>query len=119
MRHSLRASVLAAALIASAAWLEPAIAQAPRPAAPRTLAQAERSAIELKQGMSVDEVQRLLGTPRRTGLKSSDGFASGPAHGTLHWTYAWPGPSQPSLSVVFTATSPEKWYVNSWEWSSY
>jgi hypothetical protein len=39
----------------------------------------------------------------------------------LQWTYSWPGASssQGSLHVVFGATTPEKWLVNSWEWSSY
>ena len=109
--------------MAAPAGIGPATAQSPRPVAALSFAQAERNAIELRQGMSVEEVQRLLGTPRRTALKSSGGFASAPPQGTLHWTYAWPGasPSQGSLSVVFAAKGPDKeqWYVNSWEWSSY
>lgn len=105
----------------SPGWVGPATAQNPRPVAALSFAQAERKSIDLRQGMSVDEVQKLLGTPRRTALKSSGGFASAPSQGTLHWTYAWPGAdsSQASLSVVFAATGPEKWYVNSWEWSRY
>ena len=69
----------------------------------------------------MEEVQRLLGTPRRTALKSGGGFAPASSQGSLHWTYAWPGAgsSQASLGVVFAATGPEKWYVNSWEWSTY
>jgi hypothetical protein len=107
--------------MASPVGIGPATAQNPRPVAALSFAQTERNAIDLRQGMSVEEVQRLLGTPRRTALKSSGGFASAPSQGTLHWTYAWSGTgsSQASLSVVFAATAPEKWYVNSWEWSSY
>jgi hypothetical protein len=113
--------VFAAALIASPVWIGPATAQSSRIVTALSFAQAERKSIDLRQGMSAEEVQRLLGTPRRTALKSSSGYASSPSQGTLHWTYAWPGASssQASLSVVFAATAPEKWYVNSWEWSTY
>ena len=105
----------------SPVWIGSATAQGSRPVAALSFAQAERNAIDLRQGMSVEEVQKLLGTPRRTALKSSGGFASAPPQGTLHWTYAWPGAtsSQASLSVVFAASGPEKWHVNSWEWSNY
>ena len=107
--------------MASAVFVGLATAQSPRPVAALSFAQAERKSIDLRQGMSLEEVQRLLGTPRRTALKSSGGFASPPEQGTLHWTYAWPGASssQDSLSVVFAATGAEKWYVSSWEWSRY
>jgi hypothetical protein len=120
IRPTLTVLILAAALMASPVWIGPATAQNPRPVA-LSFAQAERNAIHLRQGMSVEEVQKLLGTPRRTALKSSRGFASEPSQGTLHWTYAWPGgdSSQASLSVVFAATGAERWYVSSWEWSSY
>ena len=113
--------VLAAALMASPVGIGLATAQNPRPVTALTFAQAERNSIHLRQGMSVEDVQRLLGVPRRTALKSSGGFASSPPQGTLHWTYAWPdqGSSQASLSVDFAATAPEKWFVNSWEWSRY
>ena len=121
MRSTLTVPVLAAILMASAVWVGPATAQDSRPAAALSFTQAERKSIDLRQGMSVEEVQTLLGAPRRTALKSNGGFASAPANGTLHWTYAWPGanPLQESLSVVFTATGPDKWYVTSWEWSRY
>ena len=104
-----------------ASHVAPATAQHSGHVAALSFAQAERKAIDLRQGMSLEEVQRLLGTPRRTALKSAGGFASAPSQGTLHWTYAWPGAgaSQPSLSVDFASTAPEKWYVNSWEWSTY
>ena len=113
--------VFAAALWPSLAWISPAAAQASRPAAALSFAQAERNAVELRQGMSADEVQKLLGTPRRTALKTNGNLVTTPWQGTLQWTYSWPGAasSPGSLNVVFAAMAPEKWYVNSWEWSSY
>ena len=93
-------------------------------ARPPSLAQAERNAVELKQGMTTDEVQQLLGKPRRTALKSNGGYANAPSQGTLEWTYAWNGASRSSsmertLSIEFAAKTAEQWYVNSWGWSNY
>ena len=98
----------------------PASAQTPRPVAGLSAAQAERKSVELKQGMSAEEVEKLLGKPRRTALKSSPA-ASAPGQGTLQWTYSWPGTysTRGSLNVVFGAATPEQWRVNSWEWSGY
>lgn len=106
------------ALAASPAWMSAALAQAARPAAPQSLAQGERKAAELRQGMSTEEVQKLLGKPRRTALKSPAGSASEP---TLHWTYSWSGsyPPEGNLQVLFAAKTPGQWYVHGWEWSSY
>lgn len=112
--------VFLAAFLLSLTWISPARAQTARPAADLTLAQAERNAVHLKQGMSVEEVQRLLGKPRRTALKSNGSFTNAPWQGTLKWTYSWAGtPSPGSLQVEFAATTPEAWYVNSWEWTTY
>ena len=113
--------LLIAALLASLAWISPASAQASRPAPALTLAQAERNAVELKQGMSAEEVQKLLGKPKRTALKNGGSAAGQPWHGTLHWTYTWGGSSasEGNLQVVFAAKEPEKWYVDSWEWARY
>jgi hypothetical protein len=99
-----------------------AFAQAARP--PPGLAQAERKAVELKQGMTLDEVQQLLGKPRRTALKRNGGSANAPSQGTLEWIYAWNGttlsPSmERTLSIEFAAKTAEQWYVNSWGWSNY
>ena len=57
-------------------------------------AQAERNAVELKQGMKLEEVEKLLGKPKRTALKSTASFATGSSagelsQGTLQWTYVW------------------------------
>jgi hypothetical protein len=108
--------VFLAALAASLAWIPPAAAQGSRAGASPGFAQAERNAVDLKQGMTLDEVQKLLGKPKRTALKSASS-ASEPWQGTLQWTYAW-NPDR-TLQVVFAAKSAEQWYVNSWDWSSY
>src|SRR3954469_2532106 len=119
---------LIAALPVSIAWSPPAAAQGARPAVPLSAAQAERKSVELKQGMSVEDVEGLLGKPRRTSLKNG-----GSAGGNLQWTYAWPGAasSQGTLNVVFGAKTPEgaktaegakapeQWSVSGWEWSTY
>lgn len=113
--------LLLATLLPSLACISPASAQPSRPAPNLTLAQAERMAVDLKQGMSAEEVQKLLGKPKRTALKNTGVSAGAPWQGTLHWSYTWTGSSSPegSLQVVFAAKVPEQWYVNSWEWSSY
>lgn len=117
----LPAFVFVAALLPSLAWIPPAHAQASRPAANLSnlsLAQAERNAVELKQGMSAEDVQKLLGKPRRTGLKSNGHMNN--AQGTLQWTYVWTSAStQGTLQVEFAAKTPEAWFVDSWEWRSY
>ena len=87
-----------------------------------TSAQAERRAVELKQGMTPDDVEKLLGKPKRTALKTSGyGGTADPSRGTLQWTYNWSGASQSerSLQVTFIGKSPEQWLVNGWDWSSY
>jgi hypothetical protein len=106
-----------AALLPPLVSIAPASAQPARPAATAatlTLAQAERNAVELKQGMSAEEVQKLLGKPRRTALKNNS------SSGTLQWSYLWTGAStQGNLHVEFASKTPQEWYVNSWEWASY
>ncbi len=87
-----------------------------------TYAQAERRAIDLRQGMTPDDVQKLLGRPKRTALKASgySAMADSP-RGMLQWTYTWSSPSQSerNLQVMFVSKSPEQWLVNGWDWSSY
>jgi len=94
-------------------------AEPSRPSGNLTLAQAERNSIELKQGMSAEEVQKLLGKPRRTGLKNNGIAANSP--GSLQWTYSWSGSTSPagSLRVDFSAKTAQDWYVTSWEWATY
>jgi len=107
-----------AALLLPLAWIPPALAEPSRPAANVSLAQAERNAVELKQGMSVEEVERLLGKPRRTALKANGSPAK--IQGPLQWTYIWSGSSgQGTLQVEFAAKAPDAWYVDGWEWRNY
>jgi hypothetical protein len=111
----LRTLLFLAALFPSLACAAPA--EASRAPENLNLGQAERQAAELKQGMSVEDVQTLLGKPRRTALKTS---GSG-AQGTLQWTYNWTGSSSSpgSLRVDFVSKTANAWYVNSWEWANY
>jgi len=105
----------------SLAWTPPVQAEPPRAGESLSLAQVERNAVGLKQGMSAAEVQKLLGKPRRTGLKNNGGAAN--SSGSLQWTYSWTGNSSSSatgsLRVDFSAKAPEDWYVTSWEWGTY
>ena len=86
------------------------------------LPQAERLAVELRQGMTLQEVQKLLGKPRRTAMKA-DGYGGSRegSSGTLQWTYSWPSPSQSerTLQVTFASNAPEHWLVSSWDWGGY
>ena len=106
-----------AALFPSLACAAPAATEPSRSPENLNLGQAERQAADLKQGMSTEDVQTLLGKPRRTALKSS---GSG-AQGILQWTYNWTGSSSTpgSLRVDFVSKTPNGWYVNSWEWANY
>ena len=115
-RRTLLALVLAA--LPALLWVSPTGAQAMRPAAVLTLAQVEQVAVELKQGMSAEEVQKLLGQPRRTALKSGGSYSSTASQGVLQWTYSWTG-SQGNLHIDFVAKTPDQWAVNSWEWTTY
>ena len=102
--------------------MPPAAAQAPRAGTYQSQVQAERNAVELKHGMKLEEVEKLLGKPKRTALKNPGSFATGisagePSQGTLQWTYVWA--RERTLHVEFAAKTPEQWYVNSWDWSTY
>jgi hypothetical protein len=83
------------------------------------LPQAERLAIELRQGMTLAEVEKLLGKPRRTALKA-DLYASAASAsaGTLQWTYAWAGGPrvERTLQVTFLSGAPHLWRVSGWDW---
>ena len=98
-----------------------ALAQATRAAAGASRVQAERAAVDLKQGMTLEEVQQLLGKPWRTAMAST-GASGAPWQGTLRWTYTWAASASASdrnLNIDFTARAPEQWIVGSWSWSSY
>jgi hypothetical protein len=118
MRH-LPTLLFVATLLTSLPWISPAAAEPARAATTLSLAQAERMAADLKQGMKLEEVQKLLGKPRRTALRHDGSSSSVPSHGMLQWTYSWGSPSQGSLQVEFAAKAPEEWYVNSWQWATY
>jgi outer membrane protein assembly factor BamE (lipoprotein component of BamABCDE complex) len=93
--------LLVAALLAASGCFSHASAQAKRAVAGATGAVPERAAIDLRQGMSLEEVQQLLGKPWRTAL------SSGGSSGTLRWIYD------------FAAKAPEQWSVSGWSWSTY
>jgi len=115
--------VFLAALLSSLAWLAPASAQSGGPAATKR-AQTERNAVDLKQGMTVEEVQQLLGKPQRTALRSNGAASSVAGQGTLQWTYVWnsagmSSSSERTLSVDFAAKAADQWLVNGWGWNGY
>jgi hypothetical protein len=113
------ALLLALATLPTFLWVSPSNAQAPHPAAVLTLAQVEQVAVDLRQGMSAEEVHKLLGQPRRTALKSDGGaLSNAPSLGTLQWTYSWSA-SQGNLRIDFVAKAPDQWYVRNWEWANY
>lgn len=112
-----RMALFAAAFAASLAWTSPASAQKSRAGEHGGVAQSERKAVELKQGMTLEEVQKLLGKPARTALRNSGSAATEPWQGTLQWTYAWSRESV--LNVVFAAKAPQQWSVDSWDWATY
>lgn len=94
-------------------------AQAPRAAEP-SLVQAERLSAELRQGMSSDDVRKLLGPPRRTALRSDGSSQSEVTNSRLQWTYVWSGTSGPgTLRVDFRSRSADAWSVTSWEWTTF
>lgn len=105
------------------AWLPPLGAQTPAPRARAAYVEVERKAVGLRQGMTLDEVQTLLGKPRRTALRETSRAPGQPWQGTLLWTYAWAvdphAGSDPNLRIEFAANTPNQWYVNSWEWSGH
>jgi hypothetical protein len=80
----------------------------------------ERNAVELRQGMTPEEVQKLLGKPRRTALRADGGYAGSPTQGTLQWTYVWGASNAASservLQVDFAGKGAGQWSVNGWGW---
>ncbi|HET7366521.1 MAG TPA: hypothetical protein VFJ70_23355 [Burkholderiales bacterium] len=108
-------AMLVAVVLAASGWFSHASAQAKRPLASASVAAAERAAVDLRQGMTLEEVQQLLGKPWRTALTSG-------GSGTLRWTYTWPNSTsvaERNLNIDFAAKAPEHWTVNGWSWSTY
>jgi hypothetical protein len=83
----------------------------------------ERLSISLRQGMTADQVENLMGKPKRTALRASmgAGAASEGAQSSLLWTYSWAGASynERNLLIVFVGKSPDQWTVSSWDWTGY
>jgi len=105
---------LAASGIALGATEEPVVAN------PTTLARAERSAVDLQQGMGTEDVLRLLGSPQRTSLRSEGADLLRQSRGTLQWTYTWKDSAQhATLTVEFASKGTEGWAVKGWEWINY
>jgi hypothetical protein len=116
MRH-LKFLIFLTILLPPVLWVPFASAQVSRSDQALSLAQAERAASDLKQGMSVDEVQNLLGKPPKTALKSDGSSPNALSKGTLQWTYTWASPTaQSGLRVEFASQPLEEWHVKSWEW---
>jgi hypothetical protein len=114
----LRILLFLAALTPSLTWAAPADTEPSRANENLNFADAERRAAELRQGMSIESVQALLGKPRRTSLKNNGNSTS--PQGTMQWTYSWTATSSPAtLRVDFASKTPNAWYVNSWEWANY
>ena len=114
-----RTLAVAVALTSTCIWNGSAYGQPVRPAPTASLAQTERVAVALRQGMSSDEVQKLLGKPRRTSLRDVGSMASVPTPGTLQWLYSWEGADRASLRVDFAPKAQGEWVVASWEWASF
>lgn len=82
-----------------------------------TVAQAEKLAAGLRQGMSLDDVQRLLGKPEQTALQSDGTEPSQNSKGTLQWSYRWTNAGKSErLRVDFTAQHLEAYQVIGWHW---
>lgn len=101
------------------AGLVPAAAQSGKQPAMPSLVQTERAAVDLRRGMSVEEVRTLLGRPRRTALRDVGGSPAAAAQGTLQWLYSWDGSDRDSLRVDFVPIAAGGWTVASWEWATY
>ena len=113
--------MLVAALLAATGGFSLAVAQGARAVAGASRAAPERAAVDLKQGMTLEEVRELLGKPWRTAL-ASNGSPAAPWQGTLRWTYTWisnASASERSLNIEFTAKAAEQWAVSGWNWSTY
>jgi len=105
------------ALVAACLCATPALAQDAAPESGASLAQGEKLAASLRQGMSIDEVLKLLGKPQQTALQSDGAAPNLPSKGTLQWSYLWNGAAKPArLRVDFTGQPLEPYQVSSWQW---
>ena len=123
---AMRIALIALLILAIAGmlgWFSPAGAQGVRAAQSSSRAQAERASVDLRQGMTPNEVRELLGKPGRTALSGATG-ASSSSPGTLRWTYIWVGApssssSERTLNIDFNAKAAEDWAVSGWNWSAF
>lgn len=114
--------LLVAALLGASGWASLVGAQGTHAAAGGSRAAAERAAVDLKYGMTPDEVQKLLGKPWRTALSANGGAAGAPWQGTLRWTYTWNASSsaaERNLNIDFNGKTAEQWNVSGWSWAGY
>jgi hypothetical protein len=121
MRH-LQVTIFVPALLSCLLYSNGVAAQSSQLKNKVSLVQAESLAVDLKQGMTLEEVEKLLGKPKRTALKASAyGATPDSSQGILQWTYTWSSATQSdhSLQVMFASKSPERWIVNSWDWAGY
>ena len=106
-------ALLVAAFLGTTGWFSPAGAQGAKSGA--AAGRAERAAVDLKRGMTLEEVQQLLGKPGRSALSGSTDT------GTLRWTYtglASNASSDRNLNIDFSSKA-ELWTVSGWGWSAY
>ena len=110
-------TALTAACLATAV---PVIAQRSDARPGMTLVKAERQSIELKQGMNPEEVERLLGKPKRTALKQGSSISVDAPQGSLEWSYVWADTTQrdSTLQVVFSRKPSAPGLVESWSWNA-
>ena len=113
------------AFLITSAWFVAGLCPMPSLAqAAPSAAQVERNAVDLKQGMTIEEVQKLLGKPQRTTLRSNGSVSSTMGQGGLQWTYVWnngggmSSSSERTLSVDFAAKAADQWLVNGWSWNN-
>ncbi|HZR03416.1 MAG TPA: hypothetical protein VFA81_09620 [Burkholderiales bacterium] len=114
--------VLLAAMTAAVLTITvPAMAQRSDGRSNMTLVNAERQSIELKQGMTSEQVEGLLGKPKRTALKQGFATSADASQGNLQWNYMWTDTSQrdSTLQVVFARKPAGQWLVESWSWNAY
>ncbi|HTP60903.1 MAG TPA: hypothetical protein VMJ14_02360 [Burkholderiales bacterium] len=98
----------------------PAAALPAHPASPLSLSRAEQLSVDLKQGMTMEEVDGLLGEPTRTAFKSPDyDVNSTNVPRTMQWIYEWTTPSQmnQSFQLIFTKKPHGQWSLDGWAWA--
>jgi len=122
MKKLLLLALLVTALPGTTGWLSHAVAQGMHSAPGGSRAAAERAAVDLKYGMTPEEVQKLLGKPWRTTLSGNGGSGNTPWQGTLRWTYTWNASSsaaERNLNIDFNGKTADQWNVSGWSWTGY